>query len=307
MNYSTTTTHSITSRFTVILIVVTAVILGFALTTQPHPVTAQDNPVEGHYAPINGLELYYEVYGEGGEGQPLILLHGGLGGIAEFGALLPQLAESRQVIAVELQGHGRTADIDRPITYENMADDVAALIEHLGFENADVMGFSLGGGAALQTAIRHPEAVRKLVIISAPFQQSGIHPEFLVGMSAMNADAAAQMLETPMYQFYTSVAPKLEDWPTLVGKLGTLLSADYDWSAEVAAMTTPTLILVGDSDMLPVSHAVALFELLGGGVPGDFVGMPTSQLAVLPATSHFSILYRPDLTLPLITPFLDAE
>lgn len=269
-----------------------------------HNLSAQDSPAEGDYASVNGLEMYYETYGEG---QPLILLHGGLGGIPEFGQLIAPFAETRQVIAVELQGHGRTTDIDRPITYEQMADDIAALIEHLGFENADVMGFSLGGGVALQTAIRHPEAVRKLVVVSTPFQRTGIHPEFLGGMSAMSAETADQMAETPMYQFYTSVAPMLENWPTLVGKLGTLLNTDYDWSADVEGMTTPTLILVGDSDMVPPAHAVALYALLGGGVPADFVGFPASQLAILPGTSHFNILYRADLTLPIITSFLNVE
>lgn len=285
-------------------VLVSAVTVGLGILPYPHSLSAQDSPTEGDYASVNGLEMYYETYGEG---QPLILLHGGLGGIPEFGTLIAPLAETRQVIAVELQGHGRTADIDRPITYEQMADDIAALIEYLDVENADVLGFSLGGGVALQTAIRHPEVVRKLVVISAPFQRSGIHPEFLAGMSAMSAETADQMAETPMYQFYSSVAPKLENWPTLVGKLGTLLSTDYDWSADVEGITTPTLILVGDSDMVPPAHAAALYTLLGGGVPADFVGFPASQLAILPGISHFNILYRADLTLPIITSFLNVE
>jgi pimeloyl-ACP methyl ester carboxylesterase len=256
----------------------------------------------GQYASVNGLELYYEV---SGEGEPLILLHGGLGGIVEFAQLIPALAESRQVIAVELQGHGHTADIDRPITFELMADDVAAFIAELGFDNADVLGFSLGGGVALQTAIRHPEVVRNLIIISAPYSYDGIHPEFQAGMSAMNAEAANAMLETPMYQYYASVAPDVDNWASVVGKLGALLSQDYDWSADVASVETRTLIIGGDSDMVPAAHAVAEFELLGGGVPGDFVELPDVQLAILPGTTHFSMLTRVDLLVPFITSFLD--
>jgi len=288
----------------VVCVIVSAIVLGLiAYTGSGETVSAQDTTAEGEYAAVNGLNLYYEVHGEG---QPLILLHGGLGGIIEFSQLLPALAESRQVIAVELQAHGHTADIDRPLSYEMMADDIAALIEHLGFENADVLGFSLGGGVALQTAIRHPEVVRKLVLVSTPYRRAGIRPEFLAGMSSMNAEAAQAMLETPMYQLYSSTAPNPEDWPTLVGKVGELVAQDYDWSEDVAAITAPTLIVVGDSDFIPAAHAMELFGLLGGDVAGDFVGMPHSQLAVLPSTSHFTILSRTDLLLPVVTPFLDA-
>ncbi len=257
----------------------------------------------GNYASVNGLELYYEVYGEG---QPLILLHGGLGGIVDFSQLIPTLAESRQVIAVELQGHGHTADSDRPMSFESMADDIAALIDYLGYEQADLLGYSLGGGVALQTAIRHPEVVRKLILVSTPYRQADIFPEYLAGMSAMNAQAAEAMLETPMYQFYASVAPNPHNWPILVTKLGDLLRQDYNWSDDVAALSMPTLIVVGDSDLIHPAPAVELFGLLGGGVPGDFAGLPHSQLAILPSTTHFTILSRGNLLLPLLTPFLDA-
>ncbi len=288
----------------VISIIVSAIALVYGFAPHNQSIHAQENTVEGNYADVNGINLYYEIHGDG---EPLVLIHGGLGGIAEFGALLPALAETRQVIAVELQAHGRTADIDRPLSYEFMADDIAALIEHLGLENADIMGFSLGGGVALQTAIRHPEVVRKLVLISTAYSTSGIHDEFRAGMLAMNAEAAQQMLETPMYQFYSSVAPDVDDWPTLVAKSGELHAQDYDWSEEVAAITAPTLIIAGDNDFIWPSHAVALYELLGGGVAGGMVAeMPGSQLAVLPSTIHFTILSRTELLLPLITPFLDA-
>jgi len=179
----------------------------------------------GKHAAVNGLEMYYEIHGEG---EPLILLHGGVGAIEMFGEVLPLLAEGRRVIAVDLQAHGRTADIDRPMTFEAMADDVAALIEHLELGEADVMGYSLGGGVALRTAIHNPEVVRKLVLVSTPFRRDGWYPEVLAGMDQMGHAAAEPMKQTPMYQLYSSVAPRPEDWPVLLTKLGGLLGQDYD-------------------------------------------------------------------------------
>jgi pimeloyl-ACP methyl ester carboxylesterase len=259
---------------------------------------------ESGYAPVNGLDLYYEIHGTG---QPLILLHGGLGAVESFGLLTPTLAETRQVIAVDLQAHGRTADIDRPFSFESMADEIAALIAYLGLETADIFGFSLGGGVALQTAIRHPEVVRKLVIASTVFKRDGWHPEVLAGMSAMNADAAAAMTETPIYDAYVSVAPRPEDWPTLVTKLGQLLAQDYDWTESVRSIVAPTLLVFADADNVRLTHALELFELLGGDVPGDLVPVPASRFAVLPSTTHFGVLTRADLLLSIIPPFLDAS
>jgi pimeloyl-ACP methyl ester carboxylesterase len=259
----------------------------------------------GDYAEVNGLELYYEVHGDG---EPLILLHGGVGAIEMFGEVLPMLAEGRKVIGVDLQAHGRTADIDRPITYEQMAEDVAALIGHLGFERADVMGYSLGGGVALQTAIRHPDIVRKLVAVSTAFKRDGWYPEVLAGMEQMGPEAAEPMKQTPMYQLYAGVAPRPEDWPVLLTKLGELLSRDYDWSEQVAAMQVPTMIVVGDADSIRTAHAVEFFGLLGGGkrdAGWDGSGMPDARLAILPGTTHYDIFYSPALA-SAVTPFLDA-
>ncbi|HEX2618759.1 MAG TPA: alpha/beta hydrolase, partial [Phototrophicaceae bacterium] len=171
------------SKRTIVLSLIAVIFLSPGFASNQSRVAAQENPVEGQYASINGLQMYYEIHGEADpEGVPLVLLHGGLGGIVEFSQLLPLLVENHQVIAVELQGHGHTADIDRPLSYELMADDVAALIQSLGYEKADVAGYSLGGGVALRTAIQHPEVVHKLVLISTPFQRKGIHDEFLAGM-----------------------------------------------------------------------------------------------------------------------------
>jgi pimeloyl-ACP methyl ester carboxylesterase len=259
----------------------------------------------GSYVSVNGLEMYYEIHGTG---RPLILVHGGVGAIEMFGEVLPLLAEGRQVIAVDLQAHGRTADIDRPLSFELMADDIAALIEHLGFEKADVMGYSLGGGVALQTAIRHPEVVRKLVVVSTPFKRDGWYPEVLAGMGQMGPEAAEPMKQTPMYHLYASVAPKPEDWPVLLTKLGQLLGRDYDWSKDVAAMEAPTLIVVGDADSVRTAHAVQFFELLGGGKADagwDGSGMSNARLAILPATTHYDIYFSPTLA-SIVTPFFDA-
>lgn len=245
--------------------------------------------------------MYCEIYGEG---TPIVLIHGGLGGIVEFHTLIPRLAATQQVIAVELQGHGHTADIDRPLSFEQLADDIAALIAHLGYEKADILGYSLGSSVALQTAIRHPNVVNRLTLISPAFRRSGIHPEFRSGMEALNPEAAQAMLETPMYQFYASAAPRPDDWPVLVGKVGDLMRIDYDWTDGVQTITAPTLIVVGDADFVPPAHAVELFGLLGGAVAGGFADAPNAQLAVLPATNHFSVLSNTDLLLPILTSFL---
>jgi len=264
--------------------------------------------VQGKYANVNNLNLYYEIHG-GGKGSPLVLLHGGLGTISMFAQLLPKLAETRQVIAVELQGHGHTADIDRAFSFEAFADNVAALIAQLGFANADVMGYSLGGGVAIQTALRHPSAIRKLVALSAPCKSNGWYAEVLVGQRAVNGEIAKTWVGSPMQQAYASVAPQPENWTTLADKTGKLLSQDYDWSKDIAAMKTPTLIVAGDADAVRTAHAVEFFELLGGGkrdAGWDGSGMSNARLAILPGTTHYNITESPILG-SVVTSFLDAE
>jgi pimeloyl-ACP methyl ester carboxylesterase len=266
---------------------------------------ATNKDAKGNYAPVNDLNLYYEIHGAG---EPLILLHGGVGAIQMFGEVLPSLAQNRRVVAVDLQAHGRTADIDRELRFELMAGDIAALIKHLGLEEADVMGYSLGGGVALRIAIQHPEVVRKLVLVSTPFKRDGWYPEILAGMGQMGPQVAEPMKQTPMYQHYASIAPKPEDWPVLLTKLGELLRQDYDWSNEVAAIKAPTLIVVGDADSVRTAHAVAFFELLGGGkvdAGWDGSGMSNARLAILPATTHYNIYSSPQLS-AVVAPFLDA-
>jgi pimeloyl-ACP methyl ester carboxylesterase len=261
------------------------------------------------YVRVNGLDLYYEIHGSGG--VPLIVLPGGFMTVEAMGALVPQLAETRQVIGVELQGHGHTADVVRPLHYETMADDIAALMEHLGLAQSDFFGYSLGGGVALRLAVQHPERVRKLALASTAFRRDGWYPEALAGMAAIDAEA---FKATPIYQSYLQTSPKPEAWPNFVGKMRRMLTEDYDWSTEVATLTAPVLILVGDADGLRLAHAVEMFGLLGGGkVDGDLAGVSPSRLAVLPFTTHVGwappkrgILTRTELLLPMLTEFLDA-
>jgi pimeloyl-ACP methyl ester carboxylesterase len=258
----------------------------------------------GDYADVNGIKLYYEV---AGTGRPLILLHGGLGAIEMFGPNLPALAAGRQVVAVDLQAHGRTADIDRPLSVELMADDIAALIKHLGLERADIMGYSLGGGVALQTAIRHPEVVRRLVVVSTPFRRSAFYPEILVQQGQVSVAAAEAMKQTPMYQLYASIAPRPEDWARLLSKIGEAMKQDFDFSGAIAGIKATTLVVAGDADIFPPAHAVELFGLLGGGKRDggwDGAGRPKSRLAILPGLTHYTIFSAPALAATVI-PFLD--
>jgi pimeloyl-ACP methyl ester carboxylesterase len=262
--------------------------------------------VQPGYAPVNGLSMYYEIHGDG---RPLILLHGAYMTIDMMGPLLPGLARHRQVVAVEQQGHGRTADIDRPLTYEQMADDTAALARHLDIEAADVVGYSMGGGIALQLALRHPELVRKVVLASTSFSLDGMHAQALDMFPTITPEMFAG---SPIEAEYLRVAPNPGDFPALVEKLTQLDSTPFEWSRDaIRAIASPTLIVLGDSDGIRLEHAIELFGLRGGGVMGDLAGMPESQLAVLPGTSHFvppgsGLLDRADWLLAMIPPFLDA-
>ena len=258
----------------------------------------------GDYARVNGLKMYYEIRGVG---WPLILLHGAFGSTGMFADILPALAEGRRVIAVDLQAHGRTADIDRPLSVYSMADDVAALIRHLGLGRADVMGYSMGGGVALQIAVRHSGLVRKLVVVSFPFKRDGWYPDVLAVRDGIGREAAEPMKQTPMYEAYAAVAPRPEDWPVLWEKVGESVRQDYDWTEDVVSLEVPTLVAAGDADGFPPAHAAEFFGLLGGGNkdPGwDGSGMPASRLAVLPGTTHYDSFASPLLG-PVVAPFLD--
>ena len=259
-------------------------------------------PVQTGYAPVNDLQMYYEIHGKG---RPLILLHGALAAIdTSFGQLLPALAETRQVVAVELQAHGRTADIDRPLRYEPLANDVAALLWHLWIEEADLFGWSLGAGVALQVAIRHPEAARKLVLASVTYNSGGLHPGILAGIEHLTPEALAG---SPFQEEYAAIAPFPEDWPTLMSKSRELDGWVQDWPPEdISSIAAPALLIIGDSDLVRPEHAVEMFRLFGGGVAGDVAGLLNSQLAVLPGTAHVGLMDRADWLLSMIGAFLDA-
>jgi pimeloyl-ACP methyl ester carboxylesterase len=252
------------------------------------------------YAPVNGLKMYYEIHGAG---EPLVLIHGGVVGITMFGSNVEALAKGRQVIAVELQGHGHTADIDRPMSCEAMADDIAALIQYLGVQKADVMGYSLGGYVALQTVIRHPQSVRKLVVVSAGFRRNGMYPEVLTAFDHMNAATGAQMKQSPLSKMYPSV-----NWEVLFGKLGEMLRKDYDWSKEVAAIRSPTMLVFADADAVRLQHIAEFYSLLGGGQKDagqDGSQRSVNELAILPGLTHYTIDAAPALV-ETVTPFLDV-
>ncbi len=263
-------------------------------------VKAVSTPKMG-YAPVNGLKLYYEIHGNG---EPLVLLHGGLGATSMFGDNLPALAKVRKVIAVDLQGHGRTADIDRELSVEFMADDIAALLKHLNIAKADIMGYSMGGGVALQTAIRHPEVVNKLIVASVPFKRNGFYPEILVQQAMVGPEAAEMMKQTPMYKLYDSIAPKREDWKRLLTKIGEAMKKDYDWSESIKTIKAPTLVIAADADIFPPSHAVELYGLLGGGqrdAGWDGSLRSANQLSILPNATHYNLFLSPALSATAIS------
>ncbi|MGZ6343195.1 MAG: alpha/beta fold hydrolase [Candidatus Limnocylindrales bacterium] len=256
-------------------------------------------------ARVNGIELAYQIHGRG---KPLVLLHGGFGSVEMFGPNVAALAAGRQVIGVDLQSHGRTPAADRPMRFETMADDVAALIRLLGYERADVMGFSLGGGVALRTAIQHPAAVRRLVLVSTPCRRAGWHREQIAAFDTMGPEIAEPMKQTPLYEAYREIAPRVEDWPVLVTQLTGLLRLDYDWTEEARGLPMPVLIVVGDADGLPPSHAVEFFGLLGGGqrdAGWDRSGLTRHALAILPRVTHYDINVAPSLATSVAS-FLDA-
>jgi pimeloyl-ACP methyl ester carboxylesterase len=249
----------------------------------------------GQYAEVNGINLYYETHGTG---RPLILLHGGLGSGEMFAPILPTLAEHHQVIVPDLQGHGRTADIDRPIDARLMAGDIAALIDHLGLDRPDVVGYSLGGGVAFHLAVAYPEKVRRLVSASANVRRDAIYPEMLGQQGQVGAAAAEFLKDTPMYEVYHRVAPRPEDFPRLLDKMGASMAKDFDFSDEVRGLQVPTLIVAADADMAPPSHYVEVFKLLDGGLrDGGWMGEGRPKgghaLAILPGLTHYNLGVSP--------------
>src|SRR5260370_17061981 len=241
------------------------------------------------YAQVNGLQLYYQ---RPGSGRPLVLLHGGLLTIdLNFGPLLAPLAASRQVIAVELQGHGRTADTNRPMTIEALADDVVALLDHLGIALADLFGFSLGGLVACAVAVAAPARVGKLIVASADPHRPPGRESAPLGEDRLPTATDFQA----MRDAYDAVAPEPAHFDELAAKTSALVHQFPGWTGELRALRTPTLLIFGDRDLSPLPDVVELFELL-----------PNAQLAVLPPTTHVGLTRLPGELLALIMPFLDT-
>lgn len=284
------------------IIAAMAMILISLLSTGPVSGLESVAPVKSGYAPVNGLNMYYEIHGSG---TPLVLIHGGLCTIeACFGKLIPPLAKTRQVIAMELQAHGHTADIDRPLTYGQMASDVVSLLRQLRIGQADFLGYSIGSGVALEVTVRHPELVRKLVLAAPSYNKNGFYPEVYANIEKLKPEdfAGSRWLEA-----YKKAAPNPGQWPGLVNKIRQISREFVGWPAEaLQSIKAPALVMIGDADVVRPEHAVELFRLLGGGVPGDLVGLPRSQLAVLPGTMHVTLVDRADWLVSMIEAFLNA-
>ncbi len=259
-------------------------------------------PVSSGYAEVNGIKLYHEIYGQG---APLVLLHGGLMTIGEMSTLIEPLAKTYKVIAVELQGHGRTADTDRPLSFEIMGDDIAALLNQINISKADIVGLSLGAAVGLRTAIQHPEKVRRLVVISSPYAKRGWYPEAREGMGNVSAAMAENMRQTPTGKF-SEQWPEPRRFPQFLDKMGKMLGSSYDWSADVKKLPMPVMLVFTDNDSVSQNHIAEFFALLGGGVkePGrQNTRLSTARLAIVPGYSHYNFVSAPELA-PIIDKYL---
>ncbi|UUP19264.1 alpha/beta fold hydrolase [Nitratireductor thuwali] len=263
-------------------------------------------PSKSGHVEANGLNYYYEIRGEG---EPLLLLHGGLGQIEMFGPVLARLATERQVIGVDLHGHGRTRLGDRPIDLKDIGDDLAVILDALGHDRVDVMGYSFGAGAGFRLAVQHPEKVRRLVLVSGGFAQDGFYPEMLPMQASVSAEMAPMMKDTPMYRSYAAVAPDPEEFPALLDAMGAFMRKPYNWAEDVKTLEMPVMLVYGDSDMFRPEHIVEFYQLLGGGLRDAGWArehMSQNRLAILPDLTHYEIGIAPvlaDTTLP----FLNGE
>ncbi|MGE0550487.1 MAG: alpha/beta fold hydrolase [Kofleriaceae bacterium] len=274
--------------------------------TIPEPTAAKpapSKPVRSGRVAANGIDYYYEIHGQG---QPLLLLHGGLGSIEMFGPTLPALAASHQVIAVDLQGHGRTPLGDRPISLIDMGNDVATIVDKLGYKQVDALGYSLGAGVAFRFAVQHPAQVRRLVLVSAGFSTEGFYPEMRPQQAQVSAAVAPMLKDTPLYKTYAAIAPNPGDFPRLLDRVGELMRKDYNWADDAKTLKMPVLLVFGDSDMFRLEHIVEFYKLLGGGQRDagwqrEF--QAKNRLAVLPDVTHYEMCESPQLAANVL-PFL---
>jgi pimeloyl-ACP methyl ester carboxylesterase len=268
-------------------------------STKPSP-----SKKSGHIA-ANGVSYYYEIHGKG---EPLLLLHGGLMSIDMFGATIPRLAETRQVIAVDLHGHGRTALGARDISLIDQGDDMEVIIKQLGLTQVDALGYSFGAGVAFRFAVQHPSSVRRLVLVSAGFAQDGFFPEMLPMQAAVGAGMIDMMKQTPMYTTYAAVAPDPAAFPKLLDQMGALMRTPYNWRDDVKKLSMPTMLVFGDSDMFRPEHIVEFYQLLGGGLRDagwQREHMSKNRLAILPDRTHYDMFASTDVATTAL-PFLDA-
>jgi pimeloyl-ACP methyl ester carboxylesterase len=293
---------------TAIVAAATAALPKLAIAANTQEGTTMTNPANrppSGYAPVNGVEIYYQLHGTG---KPLVLLHGGVGAFEMFNPILPAFTAKRQVIGIDLQAHGRTLPFDRPMTFENLATDVAELIAWLGYDKVDVMGYSMGGMTALRTAIDHPDVVDRLVLVSMAASFSGWHDYNQQGMRSMSGELAEMMKQSPMYELYARIAPDPALWAKSLDQIGTLTGSEYDWLAEMSSVKAPTLLVAGDWDSVRMSHLTAMFEQLGGGKQDamwDGSGMNANRMAILPGATHYSTFMDPRLVDAALA-FLDA-
>jgi pimeloyl-ACP methyl ester carboxylesterase len=274
-----------------------------ATVTSKDSITNQSiKPGESGYADVNGLKMYYEVYGQG---KPIVLLHGSYMNIPlNWSHIIPLLAKDRKVIVAEMQAHGRTKDISRELSYEGMADDVSGLLKLLKIDSADVLGYSMGGGVAFQVAVRHPEQVRRLVILSGTYTHDGWWPD----VEAMYATFTADMFKgTPIQKQYDSLGNDPDRFPEFVKKVISIDLKPYDWSKDVKKIKVPIFMAIGDADGIRYEHALELFRAKGGGKMGDIHGLPKSRLAIIPGTTHIGMMQRTDWLIPMISDFLDSD
>lgn len=265
---------------------------------------AQDTikPAKSGYASVNGLKMYYEVYGEG---KPLVLLHGSFMNIPmNWSHIIPLLANDRMVVVAEMQGHGRTKDISREFSYESMADDVSGLLKHLTIDKADILGYSMGGGVAFQMAARHSEQIRRLVVLSGTYAHNGWWPDVEASFGTITAD---MFRGTPIEEQYISFGNDPVKFQEFVKKVISIDLKPYDWTAEVKNIKVPIFIAIGDADGVRYEHAIELFRTMGGGKMGDIHGLPKSRLSIIPGTTHIGMMQRTDWLIPMITDFLDSD
>lgn len=268
--------------------------------------TTTSRATRAGHLPVNGVTYYHEIHGQG---EPLLLLHGGLGSMDMFGPLLPALARNREVIALDLHGHGRTTLGDRPISLIDIADDIRVILDTLGYGAVDVMGYSFGAGVAFRLAVQHPEHVRRLVLVSGGYAQDGYHPEMLPMQAQLGAHMAEMMKQTPMYISYSAVAPNPADWPRLLDRMGELMRTPYDWTEDVKRLGMPVMLIYGDADMFRLEHIMNFYRLLGGGLKDAGwmrEHMSGNRLAILPNLTHYEIFMSPGM-LDAALPFLDGD